>query len=140
MGSLVLYMVLTVLSAGLCFFIQTLGKEFLGQWSGFLFAGDSFRYNYVMYVIGLAIFCTSLILMYKYIVQKKLETYSINKVAAVIVVILMCIVMFAALVFVSFVILGMNSSLKPEVLFYITIFGWPMGTMIYMFVRLMLDL
>ena len=140
MGSLVLYMVLTVLSAGLCFFIQTLGKEFLGQWSGFLFAGDSFRYNYVMYVIGLAVFCTSLSLMYKYIVQKKLETYSINKVAAVIVVILMCIVMFAALVFVSFVILGMNSSLKPEVLFYITIFGWPIGTMIYMFVRLMLDL
>lgn len=140
MGSLVLYMVLTVLSAGLCFFIQTLGKEFLGQWSGFLFAGDSFRYNYVMYFIGLAIFCTSLSLMYKYIVQKKLETYSINKVAAVIVVILMCIVMFAALVFESFVILGMNSSLKPEVLFYITIFGWPIGTMIYMFVRLMLDL
>ena len=93
-----------------------------------------------MYVIGLAIFCTSLSLMYKYIVQKKLETYSINKVAAVIVVIIMCIVMFAALVFESFVILGMNSSLKPEVLFYITIFGWPMGTMIYMFVRLMLDL
>ena len=60
--------------------------------------------------------------------------------AAVIVVILMCIVMFAALVFVSFVILGMNSSLKPEVLFYITVIGWPMGTMIYMFVRLMLDL
>lgn len=140
MGSLVLYMVLTVLSAGLCFFIQTLGKEFLGQWSGFLFAGDSFRYNYVMYVIGLAVFCTSLSLMYKYIVQKKLETYSINKVAAVIVVILMCIVMFAALVFESFVILGMNSSLKPEVLFYITIFGLPIGTMIYMFVRLMLDL
>ena len=140
MGSLVLYMVLTVLSAGLCFFIQTLGKEFLGQWSGFLFAGDSFRYNYVMYVIGLAVFCTSLILMYKYIVQKKLETYSINKVAAVIVVIIMCIVMFAALVFESFVILGMNSSLKPEVLFYITVIGWPMGTMIYMFVRLMLDL
>ena len=140
MGSLVLYMVLTVLSAGLCFFIQTLGKEFLGQWSGFLFAGDSFRYNYVMYVIGLAIFCTSLSLMYKYIVQKKLETYSINKVAAVIVVIIMCIVMFAALVFESFVILGMNSSLKPEVLFYITVIGWPIGTMIYMFVRLMLDL
>lgn len=140
MGSLVLYMVLTVLSAGLCFFIQTLGKEFLGQWSGFLFAGDSFRYNYVMYVIGLAVFCTSLILMYKYIVQKKLETYSINKVAAVIVVIIMCIVMFAALVFESFVILGMNSSLKPEVLFYITVIGWPIGTMIYMFVRLMLDL
>ena len=140
MGSLVLYMVLTVLSAGLCFFIQTLGKEFLGQWSGFLFAGDSFRYNYVMYVIGLAIFCTSLSLMYKYIVQKKPETYSINKVAAVIVVILMCIVMFAALVFESFVILGMNSSLKPEVLFYITVIGWPIGTMIYMFVRLMLDL
>ena len=140
MGSLVLYMVLTVLSAGLCFFIQTLGKEFLGQWSGFLFAGDSFRYNYVMYVIGLAVFCTSLSLMYKYIVQKKLETYSINKVAAVIVVIIMCIVMFAALVFESFVILGMNSSLKPEVLFYITVIGWPMGTMIYMFVRLMLDL
>ena len=140
MGSLVLYMVLTVLSAGLCFFIQTLGKEFLGQWSGFLFAGDSFRYNYVMYVIGLAVFCTSLSLMYKYIVQKKLETYSINKVAAVIVVILMCIVMFAALVFESFVILGMNSSLKPEVLFYITVIGWPIGTMIYMFVRLMLDL
>ncbi len=140
MGSLVLYMVLTVLSAGLCFFIQTLGKEFLGQWSGFLFAGDSFRYNYVMYVIGLAVFCTSLSLMYKYIVQKKLETYSINKVAAVIVVIIMCIVMFAALVFESFVILGMNSSLKPEVLFYITVIGWPIGTMIYMFVRLMLDL
>ena len=140
MGSLVLYMVLTVLSAGLCFFIQTLGKEFLGQWSGFLFAGDSFRYNYVMYVIGLAVFCTSLSLMYKHIVQKKLETYSINKVAAVIVVILMCIVMFAALLFESFVILGMNSSLKPEVLFYITVIGWPIGTMIYMFVRLMLDL
>lgn len=37
-------------------------------------------------------------------------------------------------------VLYMNSSLKPEVLFYITVIGWPMGTMIYMFVRLMLDL
>ena len=143
MGSICIYMVMTILSACLCGFVQTLGKVYAGQWSSFISYGDRFRYNYVIYFIGLVLFLASLNIIYKLFLKKKLEIIvfsSSDKVAAVAAVIIGCIIMFAALIMESFVILGRTGQLKPDVLFYLTLLGWPVGTMIYLLVKMNLDM
>ena len=143
MGSICLYMILTILSACLCGLVQTLGKVYLGQWSSFVSNGDNFRYNYVVYFIGLVLFLASLNILYKLILKKKFEStefYSTDKTVAVIIVVVGCILMFAALIMGAFAVLGMTDNLGPYVLFYLTLIGWPVGTLIYMLVKIMLDM
>ena len=97
----------------------------------------------MVYFIGLVLFLASLNILYKLILKKKFEStefYSNDKVIAVIIVVVGCILMFAALIMGAFALLGMTDNLGPYVLFYLTIIGWPVGTLIYMLVKIMLDM
>ena len=139
MGIICLYMILAILSACLCGFIQTLGKVYIGPWSSFISSGDNYRYNYIMYVIGFVMFFAFLHLLYKALLKKRLEAtvmYKGDKIFAVIATIIGCILMFAALIFETLLLFGFTDNIGPEFLFYLTLIGWPIGTMIYLFVRL----
>ena len=143
MGIICLYMLLVIFTACLCELVQLIGKVYIGPWSSFISTGDNYRYNYVMYFVGIVLFFGLLILLYKVMLKKKLETtelYRGDKIFAVISVIVGCILMFVALIAVAFVALGMTDNIGPEVMFYTTMIGWPVGTMIYLLVRLSMDM
>ena len=143
MFSVCIYMVLIILSACLFGFVQTLGKVYVSEWSSILATGSSYRYNYVIYFIGLVLFLASMNILYRIFLKKKLEITPFNsheKTASVILVIFGCLVMFIALLIGSMALLGMTDHLVPNVLFYITLIGWPVVTMIYMLVKLSLNM
>lgn len=143
MGIICLYMLLAILAACLCELVQLIGKVYLGTWSSFISTGDSYRYNYVMYFVGLVLFFGLLILLYKVMLKKKLETtemYKGDKIFAVIAVIVGCILMFVALIAVILVVFGMTDNIGPEAMFYLTWIGWPVGAMIYLLVNLSMDM
>ncbi len=143
MGIICLYMLLAILAACLCEFVQLIGKVYEGPWSSFISSGDNYRYNYISYIVGLVLFFGILVLLYRVLLKKKLETtelYRGDKIFAVISVIVGCILMFVALIALIFVVLGMTDNIGPEVMFYTTMIGWPVGTMIYLLVRLSMDM
>ena len=142
MGFIILYMLLLIPVACLCEYIQTLGKIYIGNYSSFIFSGDNFRYNYVMYFIGMAIYAGSVYFLYK-LLKKRLDIIILSrteKFLSVVFVLIGGILMFAAMIFVLFLMFGMNDNIRPEALLWITAAGWPVGTMIFMFIRLSMDM
>ena len=66
--------------------------------------------------------------------------YRGDKIFAVIVTIIGCVLMFASLVFEALLIFGITDNIGPDFLFYLTLCGWPAGTMVYLLVRLSMDM
>ena len=143
MGIICLYMLLVTITACLCGYVQTLGKVYVGTWSSFISNGNNFRYNYIIYSIGFVLFFGLMIMLYKILIKKHLETtvlYRGDKIFAIIVTIIGCVIMFASLVFESLLLFGMTDNIGPEVLVYMTVIGFPMGTMGYLILRLSMDM
>ena len=143
MGIICLYMLFVIIAACLCGYVQTLGKVYIGQWSTFISNGKNFRYNYIIYFIGFVLFFGVMIMLYKMLIKKHLETtvlYRGDKIFAIIVTIIGCVIMFASLVFESLLLFGMTDNIGPEVLVYMTVIGFPMGTMGYLILRLSMDM
>lgn len=142
MGFLILYMVLLIPIACLCEYIQTLGKTFIGNYSSFITSGDNFEYNYLMYVVGFVIYAGAVYILYR-LMKKRVDITVFSgaeKFGAVAVVLFFGILMFAAMIFVLFLMFGMTSNINPEALLWITVAGWPVGTMIFLFIRLSMDM
>ena len=45
-----------------------------------------------------------------------------------------------AMIYVLFLMFGMTDNINPEALLWITVAGWPVGTMIFLFIRLSMDM
>ena len=136
-------MILMIAAAGICEFIQYLGKVYVGPWSSFVMAGDNFRFNYLSYTIGLVLFLCILFFSYRFILKKRFEKdtlYKLEKIIAVIIVIILSLIMVGVLVIVNLLILGFNNNIGSDVLLYITVIGWPAITMIFLFVNFSLDI
>ncbi len=140
---IILYLLLTIVAAAACSFIQCLRRVYIRDYSSFITSGSIYRYNYVMYFIGLALFILILGLGYKLIVAKHLETTVLSrmdKVLAVIASIVVVILMLSALVFEAFILFGMTDKIGPDALFYATFLGWPIMTMVFMLYKISIDL
>ncbi len=142
MLALYVYMLLMIIVAVGCDFFQLLGKKYVGEWSSLIATGSTFKYNYIVYIIGLWLFFSVMYLLYKHVVKKKFEVTTFNshqKIEATIVVIVGGILMLAALFVKSLVIDG-NNNFTPQFFRYITVFGWPLLTTIIMLVRVNTDM
>lgn len=142
MGFIILYMLLLIPMACLCEYIQTLGKTFIGNYSSFIFSGKNFEYNYLMYFLGLVIYACSVYFIYK-LLKKRLDIIILSrteKFLSVVFVLIGGILMFAAMIYVLFLMFGMTGNMNPEALLWITVAGWPVGTMIFLFIRLSMDM
>ena len=143
MGMIALYMLLVIVAAFVSAFVQTIAKVYVGPWSSFIADGDNYRYNYILYFIGLVMFCALVHLLYNVLLKKRLAETVIfrgDKIATVVVVLIGCALMFVALLAETFLLFGLTNNIGPDGLSYLTLLGWPVATAIYMFVRLSMDL
>ena len=143
LGWIFLYMLMMIVAAGICEFIQYLGKIYDGPWSSFVMDGDNFRFNYLSYTIGILLFLVILFFSYRFILKKKFETntlYRYEKIVAVILVIFLSILMVVGLVAESILILGFTNNIGPDSMLWLTVLGWPAITMVFVLVNLCLDM
>lgn len=115
--------------------IQFLGRKYVRSSSGIIFSGDVYRYNYFMYIIGLIVYFIVFILVYRKYIEKYVLEIREEKTGTKILICLVCIffafVMFFALVFCMFAILGLGDDMIPGILMTITGIGWPAVTALY---------
>ena len=95
-----------------------------------------------MYVVGFVIYAGAVYFLYR-LMKKRVDITVFSgaeKFGAVAVVLFFGILMFAAMIYVLFLMFGMTSNMNPEALLWITVAGWPVGTMIFLFIRLSMDM
>ena len=143
---IILYMLLVIISADLCFLLQMIGGLTIETSSGVISFPDSLMFSYVMYFIGLILYFTLCHILYQKLVKKHLEITVLSgrkKLFIFIMAIIGC-----ALLFYSFMVLAldlsftpfMNNSTLPGNLGLVTFYGWPIITTGYVLVRLSLDM
>lgn len=136
LGSEALYLLATVIVAGLAALLQTLGRTYEGKYSGFLFTGDEYSYNILFYILGIVIFVGFMVLGYRFFLSKRLtelyRTGAAIKIFFFVVAVLFALLMLAAIVFCLFLLLGMNDNMRPVWMENITGFGWPIFSLAFM--------
>ncbi len=138
-----LYLLGAILAAMVGSMIQLIGKEYIGEHSSFIFRGDVYKYNTFAYIVGIVVFAEFILLCHKYLVRKFAanisELHPALKVVYMLVTPLFGILMFMGLLSVLYILLESGDALSPEILFGITVAGWPVVTVIYMFIVIILN-
>ncbi|MCQ2531250.1 MAG: hypothetical protein MJ093_00915 [Saccharofermentans sp.] len=132
-----LFMLLLILVACVAALIQSLFKVYAGEYSSFIFSGTNYKYNRIMYVIGLFIFLAGLAGLYTKLLDKdfvKLSQLSlVQKIVSLALLVVWAFVMVVAEVMTMFsMVLGMSRNLIPEFWLYVTVFGWPVLTLVFL--------
>lgn len=133
-----LYMIILIAAACLGESVQMIGKIYVGEWSSFISSGSDFRYNYAMYIIGMVFFFGIMHVLYERLLKARYDIrvkYFGENIFTCIVIIIGCILMFAAMIIEVLCIFGFTNNIGPDVLFWITMAGWPIGTAIYLLFR-----
>lgn len=137
-GSEALFLLASSVVAGIAAMIQMIGRRYDGDYSGFIFSGSNYTYNVFFYIAGLIIFVGFMIAGYRFYLQKRISSIGksgvVSKVIFSIVALVFALVMLATLVLCFFLIIGLNDNMKPDVLFQLTGFGWPIFSLIFMIV------
>ena len=106
------------------------------------FGGRDYRYDPVFYILGLLLFGFSVWFFYEWVLKKHLadviKTGLVFKTIYSLVALFFCLVMFSVQILENLMILGLNDNIYPELLSFITIFGWPVATFIFMMVMMIL--
>ena len=125
------YSFLVMLLAALACFVQFLGNEYSHQSSGFIFSGDVYSYNVIMYLTGAVFFAVGALFLYRVIFSKYVDELAGLDVGYSIIVwilsLVMAAVMWWGLIVEYFLYCGFGS-MDPESLIWVTVIGWPMYT------------
>lgn len=137
-GAEAIYLLISIAVAGIAALIQIIGRTYEGDYSSFIFSGRNYRYNGLFYAIGLLLFLSFMIAGYWFFLQKRIsgigQAGAGLRVAFFIVAFIFALVTLAVLVLCYFLVTGLNDNMKPEVLFLITWFGWPVFSLVFMVV------
>lgn len=137
-GAEALYLLLSTVVAAVAALIQMTGRTYNGDYSGIIFSGSIYTYNAILYIIGIAIYFGFMIVGYKCFLKTRICDMNKSgvglKIAFFVVALIFAFMMFAAIVLCGFMVLGMNDSMKPEILFLITGYVWPVINLIFMIV------
>ena len=131
-----LFLLFACVIAALSCMIQCIGRDFLQDYSSIIFSGSLYKYNIVFYIIGLIVFISSLFSADKMFFRKKISSLGEpglpRKIVWGVIAALFGVLMIIALSASLFLILGLNDNMRPEILFNLTGFGWPIFTFLYM--------
>ena len=131
----ILFLLIMIALAGVSAMIQTIGKEFAGESSSFIFSSTNYDYNVLIYVLGMALFLGGLLVTYHFLLKKympALKEESGIRVVFGVLAFLFSVVMLAVLAFALFAMVGMTGNLKPEWMMFFTVIGWPILTFTFM--------
>lgn len=129
-----LFMLSMIVAACLSGLLQQLGKIYVRDTMGFLFWGKIYKYNTVAYLAGIFLYTGLAVFLFKKILKRHfsfLKACDIKqKILAWIVVLIWGFGMVVAHVFMNLLTSGLKITFEPEILFYMSIFGWPVITVI----------
>ena len=127
-GMEIVFILTVMVLAALACFVQFLGRNYSHQSSGFLYSGDVYTYNIIMYLIGAILFIAGVIILYRFIFSKYLDElagFSIGySIIVWIVSLVLAVVMWWGLVAEYFLFIGFGD-MNPDSLVWVTTFGWP---------------
>ena len=122
------YLLLVFVLAALACLVQFLGNSHSHSEKSFLFSGDVYSYNIIMYLIGALLFIVGVFILYRFVFSKyvdKLADFSIGySIGVWLISLVMAIVMWYCLSVEYFLLVGFGN-LKPDSLLLVTVFGWP---------------
>ncbi|MBQ9609664.1 MAG: hypothetical protein IJV15_09520 [Lachnospiraceae bacterium] len=135
-GQECLFLLKAVFIAVVTNLIQFIGRKYEGDYSSFMFAGSNYRYNLFFYILGHVLFFAFLIVAYGRFwknMQEEIKNYNtLHIVGLCIIALVFAFGMLVALVFCNLALLGLVDNMKPEFLFDVTLFGFPIVTFAYM--------
>jgi hypothetical protein len=139
----VLFLLIAVALASAAALIQTIGKEFAGESSSFIFSSTNYDYNVLSYLLGVALFIGGVLITYHFMLKKymtALKEDSGIRVAFGLLAFLLSAAMLAVIVFILFAMLGIAGNLKPDWMMLFTAIGWPVLTFLFMIVMMILEI
>lgn len=135
LGTESIFMLFAILIAIVSSMIQFLFKKFIGEDSSFFFLENYYRYNYIMYALGMLIFFVATFLIYKKLEKGFAHIAEIStplKILAWAVLLIWGIVMFILEITMIFLfVTGLTDNIQPEALLYLTVIGWPTVTVLF---------
>lgn len=130
-----LYLLASVIVAGISSIVQLMGREYESDYSSFIFSGHNYTYIFFFYIVGMVFFIGFMIAGYKYFLSKKMAGINRSGLAQIIVfaiiALLFSVLMVAVILIFLFVISGYDN-MRPEELFKLTLFGWPVFCFVFM--------
>jgi len=137
-GSEVLYLLASVIVAGLATLLQIVGRSYEGKYSSFIWSGSEYRYNDFFYILGMILFVGFMITGYKFFLKERISSLSqvgiVPKIIFSIIALFFSILMLAAIVFSLYSMTGLTDNMRPLWMAYVTCFGWPIFSLIFMIV------
>ena len=131
----ILFVLSVILVAAAAAWIQFIGREYEGDYSGFITSGKIYGYNTFSYLIGLVLFIGYIIFANWFFYRRKsAEMQKLNRNRRLLYTVsafVGSLLMLAALVGVCFLWMGISVRMNPEWLGELTVFGWPIGFLLY---------
>ena len=131
----ILFLLIMIALAGVSAMIQTIGKDFAGKNSSFIFSSTNYDYNVLIYILGMVLFLGGMLVTYNFLMKKcmpVLKEESGIRVVFGLLAFLFSVVMLAVLVFTLFAMVGMAGNLKPDWMMLFTVIGWPILAFTFM--------
>lgn len=131
----ILFLLITVALAAVAAMIQTIGKEFSGKSSSFIFSSENFDYNAPVYLLGMLLFFGGMWVAYHFLMRKYMTALKEDGGICVvfgILAFLFSAAMIAAHAFVLYAMVGTGVNLKPDWMMLFTVIGWPVITFAFM--------
>ena len=138
-----LFLLIAVALAVASAMIQTIGKEFSGKSSSFIFSSKNYDYNVLAYLLGMVLFLGGMWVAYHFLLKKCMVALTEDGGTRVIFGVLAFLIsaaMMAANAFMLFAMMGMGSSLKPDWMMLFTVIGWPIITFAFMIGMMILEI
>lgn len=133
-----LYLLASVIVAGLASLLQIAGRSYEGDNSSIIFSGSNYQYNIFFYLLGMALFVGFMIAGYKFFLKERIsglsETGVLPKIVFPVIAVFFSVLMIAAIVFCLFLITGLTDNMRPEWMLNLTGFGWPIFCLVFMIV------
>ncbi|MCR4556488.1 MAG: hypothetical protein K5779_01520 [Saccharofermentans sp.] len=137
-GAEALYLLASVIVAGLAALLQMAGRTYEGDYSSFIWSGSEYRYNAFFYILGMALFVGFMIAGYRFFLRERISALGkagiAPKIIFPVIAVIFAVLMLAAIVLVLFLMTGLTDNMRPDWMLNLTCFGWPVFTLTFMIV------
>ena len=137
-GAEALYLLASVIVAGLASLLQMAGRTYEGDYSSFIWSGSEYRYNAFFYMLGMTLFVCFMIAGYRFFLKERISALGqagiAPKIIFPVIAVIFAVLMLAAIVLVLFLMTGLTDNMRPDWMLILTCFGWPVFTLTFMIV------
>ena len=111
--------------------------------SSFIFSSINYDYNVWIYILGIVLFLSGVLVMYHCLLKKYITALKEDngiRVVFGILAFLLSAGMVAVLAFSLFAMVGMSGNLKPDWMMLFTVIGWPILTFLFLIVMMIREI